>query len=64
MSNCSADQKDLDFTYASPFRQIADREKDTDGGPSSEMGRSSDLLIDRLSQYFTEHPTPDIPMLE
>ncbi len=33
MSNCTVKQKTLDFAYAMPFREVAAREKNDDGGP-------------------------------
>lgn len=60
MSNCTADRKTVDFAYYVPFRMLAEREPETDGGPSSEIGRTSARTFARMVQHFTEHPGMDL----
>lgn len=62
MSNCTVRQKTLDFVYAMPFREVAAREKNDDGRPSKEIGRTLSSLLDRLMQVFKAHP--DIEMID
>lgn len=47
-SNCSVDEENLDFTYAIPFREIAQRDKSIDGRPSKVTHRTLDALLDSL----------------
>ncbi len=54
MSNCTIRQKTLDFVYATPFREVASREKDTDGRPSKDMGRMLMPLLDGIVKAFSE----------
>lgn len=54
MSNCTVKQKTLDFVYSIPFREVAAREKDDDGGPSKEIGRTLESLLNRLANVFSE----------
>jgi site-specific DNA recombinase len=56
MSNCTLQQKCIEFTWRPPFREVAEREKETGGAPSKEIGRTSALLADRLFVFFAEHP--------
>lgn len=60
MSNCTADRKTVDFGYYIPFQLLAEREPETDGGPSSEIGRTPALLCARILQHFREHPGMDL----
>jgi site-specific DNA recombinase len=55
-SNCSVDEGTLDFTYAIPFREVAQREKSIDGGPSKVVHRTLDTLLSRLLAHFKKHP--------
>jgi site-specific DNA recombinase len=55
-SNCSVDEGTLDFTYAIPFREVAQREKSIDGGPSRVVHRTLDALLNRLLAHFKKHP--------
>lgn len=64
MSNCTIQQKKVEFTWQIPFRQIADREKDTDGAPSTEIGRTSALLLDQLFTFFAERPEIDFSIMD
>jgi hypothetical protein len=64
MSNCTIQQKKVEFTWQIPFRQIADREKDTDGAPSTEIGRTSALLLDQLFSFFAERPEIDFSIMD
>lgn len=56
MSNCTADRKTLGFTYFIPFQMLAEREPETDGGPSSKIGRTPARTFARIFRYFSEHP--------
>jgi site-specific DNA recombinase len=51
-SNCSVDEGTLDFTYAIPFREVAQREKSIDGGPSKVLHRTLEQLLQRLLAHF------------
>jgi site-specific DNA recombinase len=51
-SNCSVDQGSLDFTYAIPFHEVAQREKSIDGGPSKVVHRTLEQLLQRLLAHF------------
>ena len=64
MSNCSIRQKSIGFTWRPPFREIAEREKETDGGPSKEIGRTLTTLLDRLFAFFAEHPEVDLSLTD
>jgi DNA invertase Pin-like site-specific DNA recombinase len=65
MSNCIIRQKDIDIAWLIPFRQVANREKETDGAPSKEIGRTSTLLADRLFTFFAEQPeTVDFSIMD
>jgi hypothetical protein len=47
-SNCSAGEENLEFAYAIPFLQIANREKSNDGRPSKVVYRTLDALLTSL----------------
>jgi len=64
MSNCKVKQKTLDFAYAMPFREVAAREKNDDGGPSKEIGRTLEFLLDRLIKVFAEGFDLDLTGIE
>jgi len=64
MSNCTVRQKTLDFAYAMPFREVAAREKDNDGGPSKEIGRTLESLLDRLLRILSEGLDLNLSSLE
>jgi site-specific DNA recombinase len=64
MSNCIISQKKVDISWQLPFRQVADREKDTDGAPSKEIGRTLWLLTDRLFTFFAERPEIDLNIMD
>jgi site-specific DNA recombinase len=55
-SNCSVDEGHLDFAYAIPFREVAQREKSNDGGPSKVVHRTLDALLDLLLTHFKHNP--------
>ncbi len=63
-SNCTVNEKKLDFTYRIPFREVAAREKSDDGAPSWEIARTLDQLLRRLSAAITENPTLNLAPLE
>ena len=48
-SNCSVDEENLDFAFAIPFREVAQREKSIDGRPSKVTHRTLDALLDSLA---------------
>lgn len=56
MSDCKADRKTVEFVHCLPFRLIAEREKDDDGGPRRETGRTPARTFARVVSYFSEHP--------
>ena len=64
MSNCTIQQKSIEFTWRPPFREVAEREKETDGAPSKEIGRTFALLINRLFAFFAEHPAMDLSVID
>ncbi|HET6844938.1 MAG TPA: recombinase family protein [Candidatus Angelobacter sp.] len=49
-SNLSLNQKTIDFAFAKPFKDVADREKDADGGPSKGLARTLDALLISLQR--------------
>jgi site-specific DNA recombinase len=55
MSNCSIDQKQIDFSWQIPFRHIAEREKETDGAPSWEIPRTLALPFTRVVEFFEKN---------
>lgn len=64
MSNCTLKRKCVEFTWRPPFREVAEREKKTDGAPSKEIGRTSSLLLDRLFAFFAERPELDLSIAD
>jgi hypothetical protein len=64
MSNCTIQRKNIGFTWRPPFREVAEREKETDGAPSKEIGRTSALLVDRLFAFFAEQPMLDFSIMD
>ena len=50
-SNCTINQKSIDFVYSTPFREIAAREKDTDGRGGGI--RTPDPLLPKQMRYQT-----------
>ena len=63
-SNCSINQKKIDFVYATPFREVASREKDTDCRPSKEIGRTLQPLVDCLVAIFSKDAALDLTGLD
>lgn len=55
-SNCFVDEGNLDFAYAIPFREVAERAKNSDGGPSKVVHRTLDALLKRLLVHFKNNP--------
>jgi hypothetical protein len=51
-SNCTVDEGNLDFTYVIPFREVAQRQKSIDGGPSKVIHRTLEHLLQRLQAHF------------
>lgn len=51
-SNCVAADKQVDFTLRSPFYLIADRPTDTKCGPSRNIPRTLDSLLERMVASF------------
>jgi hypothetical protein len=52
MSNCTINAKKVDLAWQLPFRQVAEREQDSDCRPSKEMHRTTNLLIARIWEYL------------
>jgi len=48
-SNCTIQAKNLEFTYATPFREVAAREKSDDCAPSKEIHRTLEGLLTFLT---------------
>jgi len=59
-SNCSVDEENLDFTFAIPFREVAQREKSSDGRPSKVIHRTLDVLLNWLLAHFEKEPKLEI----
>ena len=59
-SNCTIQAKTLDFTYATPFREVAAREKSDDGAPSKEIHRTLGSFLNRVSAILAECPIGDL----
>jgi site-specific DNA recombinase len=57
-SNRQVIQKELVFTLAFPFREIAERSKSSCGAPQRATLRTLDQLIARLLAYLKENPAP------
>lgn len=55
-SNCVAGEESLDFAYAIPFHQIANREKSNDGRPSKVVHRTLDALLTSLAAQIEAVP--------
>jgi site-specific DNA recombinase len=55
-SNCTADQKSIDFAFAIPFNEIANRNIDTDGRASKGIHRTLNALLDRLTALIKASP--------
>jgi len=64
MSNCTIQQKKIEFMWRPPFREVAEREKDTDGAPSKEIHRTLEVLLDSLFKFFAEHPAIDLSVID
>jgi len=64
MSNCTLRSRSLEFAWQMPFREIAAREKTSDGAPSKEMGRTALMLVDRLIAAFRGAPEFEIAEIE
>ncbi len=64
MSNCTIRERSLEFTWQTPFREIASREKSEDCRPSKEIGRDGASLVDRLLKIFQEGFDVDLPAFD
>jgi Glu-tRNA(Gln) amidotransferase subunit E-like FAD-binding protein len=68
MSNCIIRGKEIDIAWQIPFRQVAEREKETDGAPCCEIGRtfSPEIshLADELFAFFAGKPELDLSILD
>ena len=64
MSNCTIQQKSVEFTWRPPFREVAEREKETDGALSKEIGRTSARLAEHLFAFFAERPELDLSIID
>jgi DNA invertase Pin-like site-specific DNA recombinase len=54
-SNCKVDQKNLDFAFAIPFNEVANRERDRHGGASKVVHRTLDRLLATLVGKLPEY---------
>jgi len=59
-SNCSVDEENLDFAFAIPFREVAQRDKSIDGRASKVIHRTLDVLLKRLLAHFKKEPCPQL----
>jgi site-specific DNA recombinase len=55
-SNLAMNQKSIDFTFAIPFREVAEREKILDGRPSKGLARTLDALLVSLQKQLEVMP--------
>jgi DNA invertase Pin-like site-specific DNA recombinase len=51
ISNRTTDGKNIDFTYYSPYQEIAEREKLQDGGPQRDRPRTLKRLLNKLVTF-------------
>jgi hypothetical protein len=63
-SNLSVDQKRVDFAFAIPFREIANREKSDDGRPSQGLVRTSEMLLERLLAIIAASPAFELSIFD
>jgi site-specific DNA recombinase len=56
-SNFTASEDSLDFAYAIPFNEVANRECDRDGSPSKGVGRTLDQLLTSLTAKIEAMPS-------
>jgi hypothetical protein len=56
LSNLAVSQKNVEVTLAPPFNLVAEREKNTAGGPYRGTCRTWDKLLRQLLKHFTEQP--------
>ena len=64
MSNCTIRQKSIGFTWRPPFREVAEREKESEGAPSKEIHRTFKVLLDKLFAFFAERPAMDLSIID
>ncbi len=69
MSNCIIQRKEINITWQIPFRQVADRENETDGAPCCEIGRTFSPEISRLADelfafFIAGRPELDLSILD
>jgi hypothetical protein len=57
-SNLTLRSKTIDFAYAIPFNEIAQREKNIDGGPSQGIYRTWKPILTKLLAHFENDLTP------
>jgi site-specific DNA recombinase len=55
-SNRLVEGKRVDITFSFPFSEVANRSKNSNGGPMRMIPRTSDLLLSKLIPYFLENP--------
>jgi site-specific DNA recombinase len=58
-SNLTLRSKTIDFTYAVPFNEIAQREKNIDCSPNQGVHRTRKTWLDKLYKYFAKAPISD-----
>ena len=61
-SNRQVEGKKLYFTLSFPFREVANRLKNTNGTPSRNIPRTLDRLLEALMSYFKQNPAPMIDL--
>jgi site-specific DNA recombinase len=55
-SNLAMRSKTIDFAYAVPFNEIANREKNIDGGPRWVLDRTWNPILETLVKHFSTEP--------
>lgn len=56
-SNRVVDGKNVDFTLSAPFQDVANRFENSYGGPSGNIPRTLDRLVEKLTSWFIVNPT-------
>jgi hypothetical protein len=60
-SNREVDGKNVAFTLAIPFNEVANRPKNSNGGPYRDIPRTLGPLVDKLIEHFKTKPIPRDP---
>ena len=63
-SNRSVERKNIAITLKSPFDEVADWSKNTNGCPLRDRLRTLDRLIGKLMEFFRSHPIPGVEAAE